>query len=471
MEKRINFRDLKFRFWLYLGGFAVAIMIILWLFQIIFFNSFYEGMKQREIKRIGEKLEKSYGTEHFEENLYRVSFRNGLIVQLFDENRTLIISSNMFGNFRPFKNGGKEVEHFFNMFSDGKDKVLEVINDDRLRAKLVVYGSKLVSKDGKKVYLYINAPLERLDATSAVLQDQLIIITVLSLVIAIMLGYFIAKKFAKPITKMNETSKKLAKGDYNVVFEGGEYTEIDELADTLNYTTKELKKTDELRKDLIANVSHDLRTPLTIIKAYAEMIRDLSGENKEKREEHSQIIIDETDRLSNLVGELLDLSKLESRNIEIQQQNFELTELIKTTLKRFKILEEQEGYNFVCDELGNQINVYADSDKIEQVLYNLLNNAVKHTGEDKKITIKIEEKEELIKVSIIDTGKGIEAEELDKVWDRYYRSSKERTRKNEGTGIGLSIVKNILELHQVDFGINSTLGVGTEFWFELKKNI
>lgn len=469
MEERINFRDLKFKFWLYLGGFAVAIMIILWLFQIIFLNSFYEGMKQREIKRIGEQLEKSYGTEQFEENLYRVSFRNGLIVQLFDDEKTLIISSNMFGNFRPFKNGGKEIEHFFNMFSGGKDKVLEVINDDRLRSKLVVYGSKLVGDDGKEAYLYINAPIERLDATASVLQDQLIIVTVLSLIIAIVLGYFIAKKFAKPIAKMSETSKRLAKGDYDVVFEGGEYTEIDELAETLNYMTNELKKTDDLRKDLIANVSHDLRTPLTIIKAYAEMIRDISGENKEKRDEHSQIIIDETDKLSNLVNDLLDLSKLESGNIEIKQEQINLTELIKTTLKRFKILEEQEDYKFICDELENEIDVYADASKIEQVLYNLLNNAVKHTGEDKKISIKLEESDDRIKISIIDTGKGIAPEELDKVWDRYYRSSKDRTRKNEGTGIGLSIVKNILELHDVDFGINSTVGIGTEFWFELRK--
>jgi len=469
MEKKINFRDLKFKFWLYLGGFAVAIMIILWLFQIIFLNSFYEGMKQREIKRIGEQLEKSYGTEQFEENLYRVSFRNGLIVQLFDDERTLIISSNMFGNFRPFKNGGKEIEHFFNMFSEGNDKVLEVIHDDRLRARLVVYGSKLVGADGEEAYLYINAPIERLDATSSVLQDQLIIITILSLIIAIVLGYFIAKRFAKPITKMNETSKRLAKGDYEVVFEGGEYTEIDELADTLNYTTNELKKTDELRKDLIANVSHDLRTPLTIIKAYAEMIRDISGENKEKRDEHAKVIIDETDRLSNLVNDLLDLSKLESGNIEIKLEQFNFTELITTILKRFKILEEQEEYKFICDELEKEINVYADASKIEQVLYNLLNNAVKHTGEDRKITIKLEESEEKIKVSIIDTGKGIATEELEKVWDRYYRSSKDRTRKNEGTGIGLSIVKNILELHEVDFGINSTVGIGTEFWFKLRK--
>lgn len=469
MEKRVNFRDLKFKFWLYLGGFAVAIMIILWLFQIIFLNSFYEGMKQREIKRIGEQLEKSYGTEQFEENLYRVSFRNGLIVQLFDDERTLTISSNMFGNFRPFKNGGKEIEHFFNMFSDGKDKVLEVINDDRLRSKLVVYGSKLIGADGEEAYLYINAPIERLDATASVLQDQLIIVTILSLIIAIALGYFIAKRFAKPITKMSEVSKRLAKGDYEVVFEGGEYTEIDELAETLNYTTNELKKTDDLRKDLIANVSHDLRTPLTIIKAYAEMIRDISGENKEKRDEHSQVIIDETDKLSNLVNDLLDLSKLESGNIEIKQEQFNLIELIKTTLKRFKILEEQEDYKFICDELEKKINVYADESKIEQVLYNLLNNAVKHTGEDKKINIKLEECDEKIKISIIDTGKGIAEEELDKVWDRYYRSSKDRTRKNEGTGIGLSIVKNILELHEVDFGINSTVGIGTEFWFELRK--
>jgi len=199
------------------------------------------------------------------------------------------------------------------------------------------------------------------------------------------------------------------------------------------------------------------------------MIRDISGENKEKRDEHAKVIIDETDRLSNLVNDLLDLSKLESGNIEIKLEQFNFTELITTILKRFKILEEQEEYKFICDELEKEINVYADASKIEQVLYNLLNNAVKHTGEDRKITIKLEESEEKIKVSIIDTGKGIATEELEKVWDRYYRSSKDRTRKNEGTGIGLSIVKNILELHEVDFGINSTVGIGTEFWFKLRK--
>ena len=265
------------------------------------------------------------------------------------------------------------------------------------------------------------------------------------------------------IRDRNHAARELAKGDYSVEFSGKDYREIAELSETLNFAARELEKTEGFRKELLANVSHDLRTPLTMIIAYAEGMRDLPGENTP---ENIQVIIDESRRLTNLVNDMLDISKLQAGVLEKETSIYNLTESIESVLERYNKLKEQEGYSIEF-QYEQEVFVEADEFKIFQVIYNLINNAINYTGADKWVLVRQLIKDEVVRIEVTDTGEGIAKEALPYVWNRYYKVDKTHKRAVMGTGLGLAIVKNILILHEADYGVESEPGKGSTFWFEL----
>jgi signal transduction histidine kinase len=203
-----------------------------------------------------------------------------------------------------------------------------------------------------------------------------------------------------------------------------------------------------------------------MVKAYAEMIRDLSGSNPEKRNIHAQVIIDEADRLSLLVQDIQNLSKIQAGTVELNKTVFDIDEFCRSTVRQFSIMHEKFGYAIVYESEGEMF-VFADRERISQVLYNLIGNAINYTNQDrKKIWIRVLKKDKRVRVEVADNGKGIAKEDLASVWDKYYRTNQAK-RSVVGSGLGLSIVKNILVLHEADYGVTSELGVGTAFWFEL----
>ena len=291
----------------------------------------------------------------------------------------------------------------------------------------------------------------------------MLIITGIVIVLAVVLAVVIMKVVSSPISSVNESAKRLARADYSVAFDESGYKEISELAATLNYAASELNKTDVLQKELIANVSHDLRTPLTMIGGYAEMMRDIPEENNAA---NAQIIVDEAKRLTTLVNDTLDLSKLGSGTSPLTLSRFNVTESVRNILTRYSELREREGYA-VAFEYDRDVFVDADEIKLTQVVYNLINNAVNYCGEDKKITVRQTVSDGVVRFDFIDNGAGIAPEELPTVWDRYYRSRDVHKRAVVGTGLGLSIVRKILDLHGARYGVSSAVGQGSDFWFEL----
>ncbi len=468
MSKFIDTKSLHFKMWTYFTLFSVFIFVMLWIFQIILLNTFYESMKIGEIRKIAKEVTQNRSAENFEDILYDTAFKNGVIIQSYNaDGLPLLDGGNPAANrFNRSENSSiREIIHLLSSKEEGQ--IISFIrNIERANMSFVTAATKFKLK-GTDFYLTIQAPLVPVTATTSVLKNQLLYITFILLILAFVLSYFIAKRISKPLSKITDTAGNLAKGNYSVVFEKGGYTEINRLADTLNFATEELSKTDALRRDLIANVSHDLRTPLTIIKSYSEMIRDFSGENAEKRNAHTKVIIDEADKMSALVNDILDLSRLESGTMELKLTNFDLTETINSIINRFSHLKE-DGYNFIFKP-SDSFFVHADEQQISQAIYNLINNAVNYTGDDKKIIISLCRNGENVRFSVADTGRGISEAEITRVWDRYYRSSYARTRNAAGTGIGLSIVKNLLNAHSAPFGVQSKLGEGSVFWFELKE--
>lgn len=284
-------------------------------------------------------------------------------------------------------------------------------------------------------------------------------------ILALVMAWMMSRLITKPIVKMNEAAKRLAVGQYDANFAGKGYREIEELSDTLNYASDELAKTDRLHKELISNISHDLRTPLTMIKGYGEMMRDIPGENTS---ENVQIIIDETSRLSELVNDVLDLSRIQAGTRKPLCSSFSLTEVVRHTLVRYERLTMQDGYRIDFSEDG-EVEVFADRGMILQVIYNLINNAINYTGEDKRVFVKQETLGGTVRISVRDTGEGIPEDQLPMIWERYYKVDKVHKRAMVGTGLGLSIVKEILESHEACYGVQSAVGQGSVFWFELKK--
>ena len=271
----------------------------------------------------------------------------------------------------------------------------------------------------------------------------------------------ISKAISKPISNMNESAKKLATGNYDVTFKGEGFLEIAELNDTLNYAVEELKKTETLQRELLANVSHDLKTPLTLISGYAEMIRDIPSENNP---ENIQIIIDEANRLGVLVNDLLSLSKISSRTEPLNLSVYDINNNLINIVERFNKLLESKG--FVVNYLDKgPIYVNDDNRKIEQVIYNLINNAVNYSGDSRKIEVESKITDQKVRISVKDYGIGIKKDELEYIWDRYYRVDKGHQRSVQGSGLGLSIIKGILEYHGFEYGVESVENVGSTFYF------
>ncbi len=321
---------------------------------------------------------------------------------------------------------------------------------------------------GQNMYIYIESSLEMIDATSDIIKTQLFYITIILFELAFIITLFISSRLSKPIAKITDTAKRFADGDYTAKFEDSSYVETKELAKVLDKARKEVSKVSDLRRDLIANVSHDLRTPLTIIKSYAEMIKDISGNNPAKRDEHLQVIIDESDRLSALVSSLMELSKLESGNMELEYSVFSINEKLDEVMQRYAILIENDGYDITLEKDEDR-TCKADIPKLEQVFYNLINNAVNYCGEGKKISVKQINKDNSVRIEVHDDGVGIPKDQLPLIFDRYYRNERHK-RDKVGTGLGLSIVKEILKMHNFPFGVSSEEGKGSIFWFEIVLN-
>lgn len=454
--------NLRNKIWKSLIIFSIIILCFLWFFQVLFLNSYYEWVKTKDMSKILNKIKNNYREEGFIDLLDNITFDKGVCIEIVDGNKNTY-SSTSYSRGCINKNT-LELDDIKNDFiNSNKEYKNYRIRNLKFKNKTLLSAIKL----DDNLYAFVNVSLQPLDSTINILSSQLMYVTFIVLVLSFFISYFISKKISNPISKMTIQAKEMSKGNYNVVFDtNNDIEEINELGKTLNSARDTLSHTDELRRELMANVSHDLKTPLTMIKAYAEMVRDVTYDNEEKRTNNLNTIIDETDRLTILVNDILELSKIQSDVEQLNIEAFDLNIMIKDIINRFNYLTEKDECIFEYKEKENLI-VKADKKKIEQVIYNLISNAINYVGKDKKVIIKITE-EENVKVEIIDHGKGIDKKELNLIWDKYYKIDKNYKRNHIGTGLGLSIVKNILEKHGFDYGVKSTKGKGTTFYFEIK---
>ncbi len=335
-----------------------------------------------------------------------------------------------------------------------------------LVSQSVVSYAEEVSLEGRSTFLFVSASIEQYGDLAVSMRWLSLITALVAVVLAFVTSGFVASFITKPVTEVTERAKELARGNYDLHFKKNYFcAELTELSEALDYARSEISKADTMQKELIANVSHDFKTPLTMIKAYASMIVEITGEDKKKRDANAKVIIDECDRLTLLVGDLLDLSKLRAGVNMGEKTVFNLSEEVYSVAERFSFLKETSGY-IIETQIEDDLYTQANRERIDQVLYNLIGNAVNYTGEDKRVRVKLYKKGGNARFEVIDSGKGIPPEEVDTIWDRYYRSNKTHKRPVNGSGLGLSIVKNILLQHDCPFGVISEVGKGSCFWAE-----
>lgn len=469
LKDGLNSLSIKWKIFFYLTLFCGFLLSLLWLFQIVFLDSFYENIKTREIKESAIYISQNIDADDLEELVYAISSESELSIEIMSKNGSPMYSSRVIKESIIDK---MAISDKLQLYQDTKSSGGELLNSytimgpndgNRRPPETIVYSKIVNDKFGNELIVFANATISPVSATVDTLMAQLYYITGFMIGFSILLAFFLAKKISRPIESINEAAKTLALGNYNADFEVQGYREINELSSTLSYAATELSKVDSLRSELIANISHDLRTPLTLIGGYAEAMRDLPGENTP---ENAQIIIDETKRLGTLVNDVLDTSKYRSGQQALNFTQFNLTKKLKEVIDRLNELLKSEGYSidFKFDE---KVDVRADETRISQAFYNLLINAINYTGDDKKVLVTQTRFKDSVRVSISDSGEGISAENLPHIWDRYYKIDKTHKRPVTGTGLGLSIVKSIIDSHGGEYGVESEVGGGSTFWFSL----
>ena len=472
-------KSIKFKTWGYMIGVVSVILVIMWLLGVVFLQDFYEYTKELDVKEVQEEVVKTLSRGNINESyekLLEISRENDLFVEIFDNEGKIIISPYMYF----MQNDSRIRMSFGNMMSSivATNAVKEMIETGE-NSKIIKIKPRedsgqqnqenaimLINKFNAgeaQYFVATRSSLVPIQSTADILGRLFVVIMIVVLIVSLVLAFAFASTITKPIRKLSVAARQVAAGNYDVNIQVENSDELGVLTNDFNEMTKELGKVDSIRKDLIANVSHELRTPLTMIKGYAETIRDLSGDIPEKREKQLGIIIDETDRLSGLITNMLDLSRLQADKLDFAFEEFNLTKMLKKLMERYDIYTQQ-GFVFNMN-LAEDVMITGDYARLEQVVCNLVDNAINHSIDTQTVDIILTENGVF---NVRNFGDVIEPEDIRHIWDRYYKIDKSGRRRIAGTGIGLSIVKEILTRHNFKYGVTSDKTNGTNFWIDFK---
>lgn len=466
---KLNFlRSIKFRSWMLFEIVVIAMLGFIYIFLIAMYPSFYKWMKTYEISEAFVEIKANWNNDSIVEIINKHAAEKKMYIEIrFPTTDYSYTADRLGGSFSPaILAKGVFIE---SIQKSETGIIYQQFRDEKEDNSILLMGSYIGdNKHNPEAYIFISNYLQPVGSTVSIFVRQFCVVGLIMMVLTVFTSSLFAYNISEPIIRINRAAKGLPQGRFNIRNSKFDYEEIKQLSETLTSASKEIAKSDDLRRDLMANISHDLRTPLTMIKAYAEMIRDLSGDNPEKREKHLKVIIDETDRLSSLVTDILDQSKLQAGVAEMNAETFNFSERLSGVVARFDILRENEGVK-IDMQVEDDIIITADVTKLEQVVYNLINNAVTYVGDDNTVYIRLFHKGDKARFEVEDHGEGISEENLPYIWDRYYKVSernKTHKRAKMGSGIGLSIVKGVLQQHNFGFGAESTEGKGSTFWFE-----
>lgn len=467
---------LKWKIFFFLLGFCSLLLIVLWFFQTVLLDTFYRRIRMMEIRRSATEIIINTEREDIDEIIREISDRNDIIVDIADlSGRSLLPGLPLLNRFREenavlitvaLNQGGEFYEYSSSL---GNRVVFDAeryvpVATRRPPMQTLAYVKIAKNTMDEQFAVIVRAIISPVNATVTTLRYQLYIISGIIFLLAVILAIIIAKRVAKPIEEISQSAMLLANGKYDTNFTGKGYHEIAVLSDTLNTAAVELSRVENFRRELLANISHDLRTPLALVYSYAEMMLDFPEEVKQ---EQIQAIMDETRRLTTLVNDILDVSKQEKTIEKFNSSHYNLTQSVLEIIENKKSLMIKEGFEISFSH-SNDVYVNADKAKIDRAFYNLLINAINYSGENRSIFVEQTITGNYVRISVNDRGEGIANNDLPFIWDRYYKSRKTHIRAITGSGLGLSIVKKIIDMHDGKYGVTSEEGQGSTFWFEIK---
>ena len=504
MQKQKRRLSMRHRLFFSFTVLICILLLVLWLTQVVFLEDIHKSIKRRDLDRAASALSlvaNDIGTSRFEALAERLSAKHDICILVLSFDRGQLGGPNVLYTTELHASGihGSCVVHSSLSYSDlyglyqtavvsGEGKSTQrYVYDSNSRTFFNVEGplfeqvagngtedlpecilsTRALHTDGGEVALFLNTSLSPVSATTETLNWLLGILSAFMLLVGTLLSFLLAKRLSAPIVEMTADAKLLADGNIETAFRGHGYREAEELAEALTRASEELGKAALLRRELIANVSHDLRTPVTLIAGYSEMIRDIPGENNP---ENAQILLDEANRLSALISDLMDLSKLEAGVQELEMTQFPLTSTLRDAMLRYDKLHPDHTIAFQADE---ELTIVSDQTRVLQILYTLVHNAINHAGEDRLVLVTQtllpteSDGRAWVRISVTDHGSGIPKDEISLIWDRYYKVDPTRRRSTAGTGLGLSIVRSTAQLLGGRGGVSSTPGEGSTFWFEL----
>lgn len=499
--------------------FASAIIIsvsLIWCINFFLLNVYYEKSKIEQMKDVYNSVEQlckdvKWGTITAEENeklvfeLDGLSSNNGVNIYVASVYYDVMdfkypklmdwqarISADQLFQYIDAKKTGKSLTGNYNLLYSANQYNVYKIYDERVESNYI----ELISKVSDATWIYVRTNYQNMQESANISSRLLTYVGLLVTLIGIFVMYFVSKGYTKPIMRLVNHAKKMTELDFNARYDEQREDEIGILGSTMNTLSDKLEKTiselktannelqidiarkqelEDMRTEFLANVSHELKTPLALIQGYAEGLQDNINDDEQSREFYCEVIIDEANKMNKMVKKLLSLNQLEFGNDQVHMEHFDIMEMLESKITSNEILIKQKEVSVsFSSELPRPSYVWADEYMIDEVITNYVSNALNHveipenaeTGE-KVVEIKAVLSDGKIRISVFNTGKPILQEDISKIWGKFYKVDKARTREYGGNGIGLSIVKAVMEAHNQSYGVKN-YDNGVEFWFELE---
>ncbi len=491
---------------------VAGIIGLCWVLNHLFLEDFYIYEKEDELLTGFETIGNAYaddtlGTEDFDVTFEKLCANGNMSILVIDEESKVLRSSSSdpqtllmqltdmleglkseADNNRFPLNRFQQDNPFFTekqIMLAGENYAVIRQTDPRLQSEYLVLWGEL----GDGCYVYMRTALESIRESAAITNRFFLGIGMVGIVVSVVVILFLSRSITRPVKELTNVSRAMSDLQFEVKYQPKpqDSTELAELGEHMNYMSYTLERTisdlkvannelkqdiekkeaiDEMRKEFLSNVSHELKTPIALIQGYAEGLKDGISDDPESREYYCDVIMDEANKMNRMVKQLLTLNQLEFGNDVVEMTRFNINELIKGVVQANQLLAEQSGITMNFRE-AEDAYVWGDEFKIEEVLTNYISNAMNHATGEKRIDIYFERKETVLRICVFNTGNPIPEEDLDKIWIKFYKVDKARTREYGGSGVGLSIVKAIMESMHQECGVRNQDN-GVEFWLELE---
>ena len=463
---------IRTKLWTFIMLVVAAVLLMVWLFQIVLMDNFYIRQRANSFKISAEQIAQLFqenGTSDAEawQRLDLIVTKTNSIAMIVDpEARQVLRVTNP--NMAQSDFLSALLFPIWEKFATGESFIYMPQRGLRIRTApliAVAVGEPFYSGEGNRYYLCIMTLLEPLQDTTGLLRQQLTLITLISIGIATLLVFWLSRYITYPVLEITRAANRIAAGDYDTRVGHKADDEIGVLADTMNNMAKKLGENERMQREFIANTSHELKTPISAIRANAELVMDIENQNEAERRRFLQIIVDESIRLNSMLEDILDLSAMESGR-QPSREDFDVCEMLHDVRDRLRGLITEKDISFTLDTMGERC-VTADPQMMFRVFYNLVDNAVKYTPPGGHVTLRAKSLEAGVRIEIEDNGPGIAEEDIKHIWDRFYKADKARSRNGGSSGLGLAIVKSILDAHGFSFGMESEPEAGTLAWIEM----